>query len=162
MRTGEAICRGYALLGLLAGLAVAGAGLAAWGQASSSRMQRDRESELLFRGAQFVLALEAYAQASPSAERRRPERLEQLLHDRRGPAPRHHLRRLWADPFTGRADWVLLRDAEGGIVGVRSRAKVRAFKRTQVPGNPDALECVCDWTFRVAHQPARRVNARRP
>ena len=59
-------------------------------------------------------------------------------------------------------DWVLLRDAEGGIVGVRSRAKVRAFKRTQVPGNPDALECVCDWTFRVAHQPARRVNARRP
>lgn len=117
---------GFTYLGLLAVLALGGAGLAALGTQWAVAAQRDRERELAFRGEQFRRAIERHwrAQEPPQG----PPSLQALLADERVRPPRHHLRRLYADPLTGRVDWILLQDPEGrGIVGVASRAEGRGL-----------------------------------
>ena len=122
-------------------------------------MQRERETELLFRGQQIQQAIESYAAVRP--QRSWPPTLEALLEDRRNDPPRHHLRRLYADPFTGFADWRLLRSADGGITGVASRSERPAMRREGVPvvqpdrAAPPAADSrlqarVGDWLFRAS------------
>jgi len=149
MRTGE---RGFTYLLLLFVLAAGGAGLAALGTHWQTLAQRERETELLWRGQQILQALERYA-AVPGATPRLPRALTDLLQDERLPTPGHWLRELYADPFTGAADWVLLRDAEGGIVGVASRSQRAALKRHGLPPRVAIAETgapaptVGDWRF---------------
>lgn len=128
MRIGErpgrrAPARGFSYLGLLFFLALTAAALAALGQRWSTAAQRERERELLFRGQAIVRAIESYAAATPGRPAY-PQRLEDLLEDRRGPQPRHHLRQRYADPFTGEADWLLIPAAPPatGFQGLRSRS----------------------------------------
>jgi type II secretory pathway pseudopilin PulG len=118
MRIGE---RGFTYVAWLWAVALAGALLAAAATAWSGRAERADEREWLFRGAQVALALERWQAAVPGAPG--PQRLEDLLLDTRLSPPQRHLRRLWADPASGQADWLLERDAAGGIVGVRSRSE---------------------------------------
>jgi type II secretory pathway pseudopilin PulG len=120
MRTIEA--RGFTYLGLLAALALGGAALAALGTQWAAAAQRERERELQFRGEQIRRALERYWAAEQPPQG--PPTLQALVADPRARPPRHHLRRLYADPLTGRADWILLSDPAGrGLVGVASRAE---------------------------------------
>ncbi|PTT85495.1 general secretion pathway protein, partial [Pelomonas sp. HMWF004] len=99
--------RGFSYLAVLFLVAITAAALAALGQAWSTAAQRERERELAFRGGEIAQALLRYQAASP-VPGQFPAALEDLLEDRRGPVPRHHLRRLYADPFTGQPDWVLV------------------------------------------------------
>ena len=119
---------GYTYLMLL--FAVAAMGLVAAGTAElwSTLAQREREQELLFIGNQYREALRRYHEAVPDSQARYPARLEDLLLDTRLPALRRHLRRTYADPLTGQADWVLLRQGER-IVGLHSRAPGRPLKQ---------------------------------
>lgn len=127
-------CRGFSYLLLLFCLALTGAALAALGSSWQQAAQRSREAELIFRGGQIRDALQRYHDNSPPGQPRLPETLTALLADQHGGQPRHHLRRLWADPFTGQPDWRLLREASGpGIVGVRSRAQQPALRRHDAP-----------------------------
>jgi type II secretory pathway pseudopilin PulG len=126
-------CRGYTYLLLLFMVALAGAALAMMGQQWQAAAQRERETELLFRGGQIRDALQRFNDLTPDGKPALPLALDELLLDRRGPEPRHHLRRLYADPFTAQVDWLLLRDAAGGIVGVRSRSHHPALRRHGVP-----------------------------
>lgn len=149
MRTGSA-ARGFTYLGLLALLAIGGAALAALGRTWSTVAQREREGELRFRGEQIRDAIGRYRRAGdPPAW---PQTFEQLLEDRRGPEPRHHLRRLWPDPFTGRPDWVLLpASAPAGVeptgfAGVRSRSDAARLAGGSVKGQGPAPK-VSDWSF---------------
>lgn len=114
--------RGVTYWVLLFVLAALGAGLAALGESTIRSADRQREVELRFRGEQYARALQAYAAAAPAGAPRFPQELDDLLADTRHEPPRHHLRRRYADPFTGRADWEPLRDAAGRVVGVRSGA----------------------------------------
>lgn len=143
--------RGFTYLGLLFAVALSGAGLAVVGQSAATAMQRERERELLFRGDEIRRAIEAYVRATPPGQPRFPRRLQDLLVDTRGATPRHHLRRLYADPFTGSADWVLLPapgDAQG-IAGVRSRSTQSSLQAA--PDEPSGRpRCVCDRAFAVA------------
>lgn len=168
--------RGFSYLLLLFSLALSGAALAALGSSWQQAAQRSREAELIFRGEQIQGALQRYHDSSPPGQPALPETLEALLIDNRDSSPRYHLRRLWADPFTGRPDWLLLREPSGrGIVGVRSRAQHTALRRhntpplaqsaTPDPGRPtsaDPAPQVGDWLFTIAPLPLRGTSPRHP
>ncbi len=140
--------RGFTYLLLLWLLALAGAGLAVTGERWTTAAQRERERELVFRGEQIRAGIESYRRASPDGSAL-PADLAALLADRRGSGLRQHLRRRYEDPFTGRADWVELRDASGGLLGVHSRAEVLALGRG--PGDRGAPgQRVSSWHFVVA------------
>lgn len=147
MRTGSRQ-RGFTYLLLLFVLAGLGAGLATLGPRWQTCAQRERETELLFRAGEIRRAIESYAAASPDGAL--PRSLDLLLEDRRSDPPRHHLRRLYADPFTGRSDWLLLRQADGGIHGLASRSRLPALRRTPLPvtlDHPSTPVRVGDWRF---------------
>ncbi|MEO6278466.1 type II secretion system protein [Roseateles sp.] len=116
--------RGYSYLAVLFLVAVTAAGLAALGQAWSTAAQRERERELQFRGGEIARAIAAYARATPNPPEQYPKTLAELLVDARGIQTRHHLRRLYVDPFTGQADWELVSEAgqPGAFGAVRSRS----------------------------------------
>lgn len=127
MRTGERPrppARGFGYLGLLFFIALTAASLAALGQRWSTASQRERERELVFRGQAIVRAIERYAAATPG-QPAYPQRLDELVEDRRSLRPRHHLRQRYADPFTGEADWELIPapPPATGFLGVRSRSQ---------------------------------------
>ncbi|MDT7838944.1 type II secretion system protein [Aquabacterium sp. OR-4] len=147
--------RGFTYLVLLFVLALGAAGLGGLATQWQAAGQREREAELLFRGSQIAQALGRYAAATPAGQPRAPQGLDELLDDRRSTPPQQHLRRLYADPFSGHADWVLLRDAQGGIVGLHSRATQRAWRRhalpVAMPGRQPAS--VGDWHFLTDHSP---------
>lgn len=147
MPTGERRAqRGFTYLGLLALLALLGAALATLGTAWSQAAQRERERELQFRGQQIRAAIAAYWAAQEPGEL--PPTLQALSVDTRGTAPRHHLRRVYADPFTGQADWVLLPGPRGrGIAGVRSRADAPRLQLTGAPAADPKRPRMSDWTF---------------
>jgi len=163
MRTGSARSGGFTYLWLLFVLALGGVALAALGEQESTRQQREREAELRFRGEAIAAALGRYAEATPVGHVPLPQRLDDLLADRRQPTPRRHLRQLYVDPFTGQPDWELVLGratvavaAEGaasaaagsGIVGVRSRSSHRLMATA---GQHDTAH---DWVFTAPAQAA--------
>lgn len=162
MPSGELSCRrasqrGATYLLLLFMLAVMAAGMAAMGTQWAVAAQRERESELLFRGAEFSRALAAWRDSTPRGQPSAPLLLQELLVDARSTPPRHHLRRLYTDPFTGEADWELLRGADGRIVAVASRVRLPALRRVHKPLRADANPAqpsVGDWIFEAAPRSA--------
>ena len=155
--------RGFTYLWLLFVLALGGVALAALGEREQTRQQREREAELRFRGEAIATAIARFAERTPIGHASLPQRLEELLTDRRFPKPLRHLRQLYADPFTGHADWELLfgpaavvtapgaaRNAgsapppASGIVGVRSSSARRLF------GTRDGRATAHDWVFMAA------------
>lgn len=151
-RQGAGLARGATYLLLLFILAVLAVGSATWADRWQVAMQRERETELVFRGLQLRDALQRY-HATPTAAGTPagPERLEDLLADNRVQPPAMHLRRLYDDPFTGRPDWVVLRNDQGGIVGVHSRVERRALRRHGLPagvaGGDNTDPRSSDWRF---------------
>ncbi len=163
--------RGFSYLLLLFSLAIAGAGLATLGTQWQQAAQREREAELLFRGLQLRDALQRFHDQAPEGQPLLPQSLDELLADRRRPEARHHLRRAWTDPFTGEADWVLLRSADGGITGLHSRSSRPVLRIADLPAGVstpglaspgDRLDRPAraqDWHFAI--QP-RRPRTRTP
>ena len=97
--------RGFTYLCALLLVAVAAAGLAAISELWSHARQREKEAELLWIGNQFKQAIGLYYQRSPGAVKRYPEKLEDLLEDRRFVSTQRYLRRIYTDPMTGKAEW---------------------------------------------------------
>lgn len=129
--------RGYSYLAVLFLVALTAAGLAALGQAWSTAAQREKERELEFRGREIARAIAAYARATPNPPQQYPRRLEDLLVDERGFKPRHHLRRLYPDPFTGLPDWELVPEPgqPGAFGAVRSRSEQALLREFAADGS---------------------------
>ena len=87
----------------------------------SQQAQREREEDLLHVGQVFVQAIADYYAASPGSIKKLPQRMEDLLDDKRQVGIRRYLREIYRDPTTGKAEWDLVRDADGGVQGLRSR-----------------------------------------
>lgn len=121
--------RGLGYLAVLFWLALASIALAGEAMLWSVQRQRDREEQLLFAGDQIRRAIGSYHDASPTQPGRYPPSLDVLLDDRRFLPARRHLRRLYADPMTGRPDWGLVRGADGGVIGVYSLSRRMPLKR---------------------------------
>lgn len=138
---------GYSYLAVLFLVALTAAGLAALGPAWRTAAQRERERELEFRGQQIADAIASYQRAGGVEPAPYPASLQDLLEDRRGPQVRRHLRRLYADPFTGEADWVLVPDPSQPqrFRAVHSRADT-ALLRTMA-ANGQVLVKASDWVF---------------
>lgn len=150
MRSGDTHGRGAAgyayvlLLILLAVLAVAAAGSVALGHALE---RRAAERALLETGEEFRQALLGWQRGGGGG----PATLEELLRDPRVPGVRRHLRRLPHDPLTGSTEWGLVRNTEGRIVAVYSRATGRPLQRAGFdalaqPGFEEA-ESYAQWRF---------------
>jgi type II secretory pathway pseudopilin PulG len=131
--------RGFSYLGVLVIIAVMGAGLAAFGQLYSHASQREKERELLFIGNQFRDAIASYYNKSPGAKVY-PKKLEDLLEDRRFPMPQRHLRRVYNDPMTGKADWGMVEAPGGGFMGVHSLSEETPVKSGNFSAKNQAFE----------------------
>lgn len=121
--------RGFTYLGLIILVAILGL-VGAAGLKMGSLLQRQAaEQELLDIGAQFSDALQSYAAATPPGQPTQPASLAALLRDPRVPQLRRHLRKLFVDPITGRAQWGLLYQPGGnGIIGVYSLSQQQPLK----------------------------------
>ena len=120
--------RGFTYLGVLLVVALMGFGLAAFGELYSHAAQREKERELLFVGEQFRNAIASYYNKSPGMKVY-PRKLDDLVEDKRFPMPQHHLRRVYNDPMTGKADWALVEVPGGaGFMGVHSVSEETPIK----------------------------------
>lgn len=140
------------VLFLVAGLGLVGAQVGVvWQQV----MQREREAELLATGVEFARALARYAAETPVGTPARPTELKQLVEDGRWPTPRRHLRRIYRDPMTGRAEWGVVRDG-GGIVGVHSLSPRKPIRSARLPpeldGDSGQASAYSEWIFRPTAQ----------
>jgi type II secretory pathway pseudopilin PulG len=161
MRRGRSA--GFTYVGVLVLVAMLGFVLAGAGQAWRHQAQRERETELLFAGTQIRAAIASYLANSPGAPEH-PPTLEALLEDRRLPVGRRHLRRIYADPMTGRADWELVL-AAGRIIGVHSRAEGVPFRRAGFDTELAEFAAAAtyrDWRFVVTGAAASAALASAP
>jgi type II secretory pathway pseudopilin PulG len=141
--------RGFTLLVILIAIALLGIGLAAIGTVWATVAQREREAQLLFVGHAYRDAIASYSSSGPAANQL-PRELQDLVQDERQPLPRRHLRQIYPDPFTGQADWELLRDPDGAIYGVVSRSRLAPFKHAHFADDDEGFEsakCYCEWRF---------------
>jgi type II secretory pathway pseudopilin PulG len=120
---------GFTYIGLLILIAVMGVTLAGTGTIWRTTQQRLHEQQLLFVGNQFSRAITAYYVNSPDGIQQFPKKLEDLLIDKRYPNTQRYLRKIFADPVTGKNQWGLIKAADGGIVGVRSLSELVPIKQ---------------------------------
>jgi len=114
-RTGE---RGVLLVSLLVGMTVMIILLTASVQSWTTIMQRERELELIFRGNQYIIALQQYAKEHGGAY---PMQLEELLKE--GPMRHRYIRQLFRDPFDKEGEWNLLYLAPNGKGAINPNAR---------------------------------------
>lgn len=132
--------RGFTYVGVMIMVAVIGAAVAAALTAGSALTRRAAEDELLAIGLEFRQALKSYAESTPAGQPDAPRELAELLLDRRQPSVRRHLRRLYPDPLTGKAEWGMVRGPDGRVVGVHSLAQSEAIRLANFPAGLEALE----------------------
>ncbi len=141
--------QGFTYIGLLIIIAIAGIGLSVVGVLWKTEMQREREKELLFVGNQFKQAINSYYQNTPSSIKQLPTTLDNLLLDSRFPNIKRHLRQMYLDPMTGKANWGLEMQ-QGAIVGVYSISLSKPFKKNGFKNGyetfTDAVH-YSDWKF---------------
>lgn len=141
---------GLVLLAVLIFLLLTTLGASAMVELQRTHSQRAKETELLFVGDQYRRAIKSYYSSVPSGKNQSlPRSLDDLLEDKRFPMPVRHLRRLYPDPMTGEADWVLMQGA-GGILGVHSRSTQSAFKKREFPiqyRDFQDKETYAEWVF---------------
>jgi type II secretory pathway pseudopilin PulG len=118
--------------------------------------RRSREEQLLWVGVQFRNAIRSYQTHSPGTTPSWPPTLEALLDDNRTSRTRRHLRRIYRDPLTGNAQWGLVRNEAGQIVGIYSLATGTPLKTggftPELAAFADA-KTYQDWKFVFQGQP---------
>lgn len=147
-------------------VAITSAALATLGQSWSIDAQRERESQLLWVGAAYRQAIASYYEATPGPLKSYPAALDELLLDPRFPGARRHLRQLFPDPMTGKADWIVIPSPTGGIMGVASRSEAKPLKQAGFEGLNQPFEDLStrlkdelryrDWEF--IHNPGPPTN----
>lgn len=149
---------GFTYLGLIIFVFILGMVGAATLKIGSLLQRAHAEQELLEIGFQFSTALRTYAEASPRGRPTQPMSLEELLRDTRFPNPRRHLRKIFVDPVSGKAEWGLVRAGDGGrILGVHSLSQAAPLKLgnfdQRFPGFENR-ERISDWKFMAERQGA--------
>jgi len=137
---------GFTYLGLMAAIVILGIILTLAARVWSTTEQRERETQLLWVGHAYRLAIASYFVQGHQY----PATLEKLLLDDRTPVPMRHLRSLYVDPMTGKADWTLIPTPSGNaIMGVVSSSQATPIKRRgfDVEDAFNDSDCYCSWRF---------------
>lgn len=143
---------GFTYLGLIIFVAIIGLVGAATLKIGSLLQRAAAEEELLEIGAAFSAALDSYAAATPRGGSPYPPSLAELLKDPRSPAVRRHLRKVYVDPLTGKAEWgiVYLGGGETGVVAIHSLSTARPLKIANFDSRFKGLdnkEMISEWRF---------------
>lgn len=163
-------CGGFTYLALVMLLAIIGLVGAATLRIEAITQRARAEQELLAIGAAFSQALDSYAAATPPGGSPYPPGLAELLRDPRSPAPRRHLRRIFVDPVTGRAEWGIeyVGGGETGILAIYSLSDAVPLKQASFPSRFAHFENklhLSEWRFTgSAYQaaPAQQAPAKQP
>ncbi|MEM5314568.1 type II secretion system protein [Paraburkholderia sp. JHI869] len=126
---------GLVLLALLIALMLMSIALAGALDVWSLQRRREQEKQLLFAGNQYRLAILRYYRVG----RAYPASVDDLLNDTRFPRPLHHLRFVYPDPVTGKADWVPMLQGDR-FYGVFSRSEEATIKRAGFPRQYEDFE----------------------
>lgn len=149
--------RGVSYLALLLAVAITNGALAAGATVWSQWQRRERETQLLWAGEQIRRAIAAYSQAAADQGAGLPRSLQDLLLDPRTPVQRRFLRQIYEDPMTRSTDWGLLRDPQGRLVGVYSRAEgvpARQARFAPAYAHFEGAKSYADWRFMAVALPA--------
>ncbi|MEQ1627908.1 MAG: type II secretion system protein [Nitrospira sp.] len=150
-------------LGVLILTAMLTAGMAAAGILWHFAQQRQRESDLLFIGNQFRLAIGRYYLNQAGPQKEYPKRLEDLLRDPRHPGSIRYLRKLYVDPMTGSTDWGLLKTPDGSILGVYSKSNRKPIKNAMFHPIDRHLERKAKYSeWKFVYLPGQPLGASAP
>lgn len=141
---------GFTYFAVLLLVVTTSTGALAVGTLWQTAQRREQERELLAIGDEFRRAIESYRRLPAGDRRQYPRSLEDLVLDPRVPGVRRHLRRIYADPVTGKAEWGLLRAPDGGIMGVHSLSEAAPLKQASFGIADRAFEGsqrYADWQF---------------
>lgn len=158
-KSSESGQRGAVLMLLLVMVVILGLAAGMAGQSWRSTMQREREAELLWRGQQYQKAFSSYYAVKHGTQQMFPAQLDHLLRDPRFPGTVRHLRKLYADPMTGK-EWELITDPAERIIGVRSSSDLEPFRKDGFPvelKNLAGKDSYKEWEFVFA--PSRQTSA---
>jgi hypothetical protein len=110
--------------------------------------RRDREEELLFRGAAYVKAIKSFYTAEKEPTRQRlPSGLDELFKDPRV-QHRRHIRAVYKDPMTGK-EFKVLKRAEGiaGVSSASMEAPLRLVDFGEELGLTEGAKTYSEWIF---------------
>lgn len=146
---------GFTYIALLAAIVILGIMLGAAGKYWSNVMLREKEAELLFRGDQYVRAIESYYRTiKPGMQPMLPPTIEELLKDSRSTVKRH-LRKKYKDPITGE-DFAVIQDpVTKRIIGVKSTSNKEPLKRGNFPKGYETFQGktkYSEWEFKFTPQ----------
>ncbi len=140
---------GVAYIAMLFMVTVAGIALMMAAEMWSTTEKRMKEAELLYKGREIALALGSFYKGSPGIKRY-PLTLEELLKDKRFRSTKRHLRKVYPDPMTGKADWELIKNKQGGIIGISSTSTERPMKQANFKEGMEEFEdsaSYAEWRF---------------
>lgn len=150
-RPGKGRSGGFTYLSLIILVAIIGL-VSASALKLGSVVQRSRaEQELLDIGAAFSDALQSYANATPAGFPPQPPSLKELLKDPRFPTVRRHLRKVFVDPMTGKAEWgITYLGDKVGVLAVYSLSDAKPVKIGNFPQRFQGLagkQKISEWRF---------------
>lgn len=128
---------GFTYIAALMVIVIMGIMLGITGQTWRTKMKRERETELLFRGVQYQRAIRRWHQydvtegkpLKTTTQAARPlNDLKDLLKDPGSLAKERYLRRLFTDPFTDK-EFEVVRNPQKGIIGVHVTGEDEPFKQ---------------------------------
>ncbi|AZN35478.1 type II secretion system protein [Iodobacter ciconiae] len=141
---------GFTYLWVLLLVAFMGVALTLAVEVDQTISQRDREKSLLAIGRQFQRAIGSYYESQhPGGKKEYPASLDDLLQDPRYPGIKRHLREIFVDPITGKAEWGFKRIA-GRIVAVYSLSEKTPIKQANFEVGFEYLQGAKkynDWIF---------------
>ena len=109
---------GFTYLGVLIAIAILGIGLSVVSEVWTKTAEHQKRVQLEWVGQQYVQAIQSYYYANTGTVHFYPSTLEDLLEDKRYLSIKRHIRTLYPDPFSGKAQWKLIPAPGGGIQGV--------------------------------------------
>lgn len=149
---------GFTYVGLIIFVAIIALVGAAGLKFGAIMQRRAAELALLDIGAQFGAALRSYADATPPGQPTQPPSLKELLKDPRFPNTRRHLRKIFIDPVTGKAEWgIVYVSGTVGVTAVYSLSNAKPIKIGNFDArfpNFDNKAHLSDWKFTMAGQAA--------